>query len=201
MPTTTAATIITQLNETLIELDHYPAMIMQLLTTNSPKKRIEIINHWITEENFPVSKLQPILDFLEAQKSSKANEGSIGGKAKGSLQTQEEITDQTTLLSKMCGILEDIKTTNTLVVKNKRTKKEPQITYSSPIWVSKCQAPCTKCKDQIDGAAFRWKRDGLYESYHATCVPTEHREVFEAVKGYRQHFQLDRQFVVNTDLN
>jgi hypothetical protein len=181
------------------ELDSYPNMIIQLLTTNSPKKRIGIVNDWITKYDFPLAKMQPILHHLHNQMTFKEQQGSIGGKSKGPPSNKSaDNSTEIVLLARIATLLE---ANQKAPAATKRSKKEAQETYLSPIWVSKCTASCTLCRGAIESCpAFRWKRDGLYESFHPTCIPNEHRVLFEAVKGYRSHFALDRVIVVE-DLN
>jgi hypothetical protein len=160
-------------------------LLIVLLKTNSPSKRLEAVLKWANDYGYKSEVLVPITSLLEAQKAEKANQGAIGGKG---LRKVQEQCEQTAILKEMRDLMSQ--GVGLAPAKAKKTKELAQ-DFTSPMWAWKCSALCTHCGDKIDGCAFRWKKQGVYSSYHPTCIPTEHQSLFENIKGYRDYFKLD----------
>jgi hypothetical protein len=166
------------------QLDSEVVMLfLALLKTNSPKKRIETTKKWTANNGYDDKSIEPIVQLLEAQQSDKANQGAVGGKS-----PVKKGAEQVSILREMRDMMAD----GANVLAPGKKSKEVGQNYVAPIWVWNCSATCTECGDKIEGCGFRWKRSGQYSSFHPTCIPIEHKMVFEAVKGYRNHFKLDQ---------
>lgn len=159
-------------------------LLLGLLETNSPTKRLLFLNEWLIQCDYDATALSPALELLELHRTRKANEGATGGKA-------TKVDPHDALIDVIKDLKGVIKTSTTPEPKAARKTKTGD-TYKRPCWVKTCSGViCDECSDPIDGCAFRWKRDGVYSSYHPTCIPMRDKALFEGVKGYREHFKLN----------
>lgn len=181
--------------EPIISYNDFNSVILDLLKTNSPSKRITILNEWLFNKHYDKSEIAIVFQYLEFQRSEKAKQGAIGG-SEPKIKAKEKEVANGVLINVLNGLMDVIEANKTAPVIQAPAKPVRSLKtgtdYKHPLWVKTCTGVfCDECGAVIDGCAFRWKRNGEYTSYHPTCIPIEHQATFENVKGYRTHFCLD----------